>query len=127
MIEPISVCELEDGRPKYQVPRFQMIAAINSANTMAKPAPLPTCRISSTGSSEMMPKATAPLEISTPRKLQHARPDHRDDWRQGMGVDHRGHGVGGIVEAVDEFEAQRDEQGDAEQDVGKDPGVPDHR
>ena len=72
--EPIRVCELEAGRPKYQVPRFQMIAAINKANTMAKPALLPTCRINSTGSSEMMPKATAPLDTSTPTKFQ--KPDH---------------------------------------------------
>ena len=36
---------------------------------MAKPALLPTCRISSTGNSETMPKATAPVEVSTPRKL----------------------------------------------------------
>src|SRR5215469_4711038 len=42
MIDPISVCELEAGRPRYQVPRFQMIAAINSANTIANPAELPT-------------------------------------------------------------------------------------
>src|ERR1700730_16774463 len=69
MTEPISVCELEAGRPKDQVPRVQMIAAIKSANTMAKPALLPTCRINSTGSSETMPKATAPVEVSTPRKL----------------------------------------------------------
>jgi len=47
-----------------------MIAAISNANTIAKPAPDPTCRISSTGSSEMMPNATAPLETSTPRKLK---------------------------------------------------------
>ena len=59
-IEPISVCELEAGRPSHQVPRFQMIAAISSANTIAKPALEPTCRMSSTGSSETMPKATAP-------------------------------------------------------------------
>ena len=73
MIEPISVCELEAGRPRYQVPRFQMIAAISSANTIAKPALEPTCRISSTGSSETMPKATAPEDSSTPRKLK--KPD----------------------------------------------------
>ena len=42
MIEPIKVWELDAGRPKYQVPRFQMIAAISSANTIAKPALLPT-------------------------------------------------------------------------------------
>ena len=52
------------GRPSYQVPRFQMIAAISSANTIAKPAPLPTCRINSTGSSEMMPKAPRPLRAA---------------------------------------------------------------
>jgi hypothetical protein len=74
MTEPIRVCELEAGSPKYQVPRFQMMAAIKSANTMAKPALLPTCRISSTGSSETMAKATKPLEVSTPRKFQN--PDH---------------------------------------------------
>ena len=42
MIEPISVCELDAGSPKAQVPRFQMIAAIRSAKTIAKPALLPT-------------------------------------------------------------------------------------
>jgi hypothetical protein len=38
MIEPINVWELDAGKPKYHVPTFHMIAAINSANTMAKPA-----------------------------------------------------------------------------------------
>ena len=42
MMEPIKVCELDEGKPKYQVPRFQMMAAIKRANTMAKPAPLLT-------------------------------------------------------------------------------------
>ncbi len=74
MIEPISVCEDNAGRPSHQVPRFQMMAAKSKANTIAKPAPEPTCMISSTGKSEMMPKATAPEEISTPRKLK--KPDH---------------------------------------------------
>ncbi len=74
MIEPISVCDEDAGSPSHQVPRFHTMAAISSANTIAKPAPEPTCRISSTGSSEMMPKATAPLDTSTPRKLK--KPDH---------------------------------------------------
>src|SRR5580700_2197808 len=72
--EPISVCELEAGSPNDQVPRFQMIAAINSANTMAKPALEPTCRISSTGSNDTMPNATAPDDHSTPSRLK--MPDH---------------------------------------------------
>src|SRR5262249_39361959 len=74
IIEPIKVCELEAGRPKYQVPRFQRIAATNRANTIAKPAPLQTCKINSTGRRETMPKATAPVEVTTPMKLQN--PDH---------------------------------------------------
>src|ERR1700730_8376263 len=74
MIDPISVWELDAGRPKYQVPTFQTIAAISRANTMAKPAPLPTCRINSTGNSDTMPKATAPEDSSTPNRLN--MPDH---------------------------------------------------
>ena len=34
--------EDEAGRPSAHVPRFHTMAAISSANTMAKPAPLPT-------------------------------------------------------------------------------------
>ena len=34
-IEPIRVCELEAGMPSHHVPRFQMIAAMSSANTIA--------------------------------------------------------------------------------------------
>ena len=74
MIEPTSVCDEEAGNPSHHVPKFQTMAAISSANTIAKPAPVPTCRISSTGSNEMMPKATTPLENSTPKKLKN--PDH---------------------------------------------------
>ena len=70
MIEPISVCELEAGNPNHHVPRFQRMAAVNSANTIAKPALLPTCKISSTGNSETIPNATAPVEVTTPRKFQ---------------------------------------------------------
>src|ERR1700690_3605190 len=74
MMEPISVCELEAGKPSHQVPRFQRMAAVNNAKTMANPALLPTCRISSTGRRETMPKATAPVEVTTPKKFQ--KPDH---------------------------------------------------
>lgn len=41
---------------------------------MAKPLLLAVCRISSTGSKEIMPNATTPLESNTPRKLH--IPDH---------------------------------------------------
>src|SRR5580658_1483303 len=73
MTEPISVWELEAGRPNHQVPRFHIMAATSNAKTIANPALLPTCRINSTGSSETMVNATAPEETMTPRKFQ--KPD----------------------------------------------------
>ncbi len=49
-----------------------------------------------------------------------ARPDHRGDRRQRMGVDHRRHRIGGVVEAVHEFEAERDQQREAQEQEGAD-------
>ncbi|MNR66841.1 hypothetical protein D3C85_1905510 [compost metagenome] len=49
-IEPISVCELDAGIPKYQVPRFQVMAAANREKTIARPWPVFTLIRSSTGS-----------------------------------------------------------------------------
>ena len=114
------MCELDAGRPNDQVPRFQMMAAISSANTMAKPALLPTCRINSTGNSEMMPKATAPDDSSTPRQIEQARPHHRDIGRQRVRIDDGRHRIGGVVEAVDELEAERDQQRNKQQNEGRD-------
>jgi hypothetical protein len=74
-MDPMSVWELEAGKPRNHVPRFQMIAPMSSANTIAKPALDPTLRMSSTGRSATMAYATAPLDASTPRKLN--KPDHR--------------------------------------------------
>jgi hypothetical protein len=34
-----------------------------------------------------------------------------------VGVDHRGDGVGGVVEAVDELEAERDQKGDEQKKI----------
>src|SRR5579862_634784 len=70
MMAPIKVCELDAGRPRYHVPRFQMIAENSSANTIANPAPEPTLSTNSTGRSASTPKATAPVEVSTPIRFQ---------------------------------------------------------
>ena len=67
--EPIMVCELEAGRPLNQVARFQRIAAIRRAKTMAKPEPELTLRMSSTGSRETIENATRPELRSTPMKF----------------------------------------------------------
>src|SRR5664279_2148684 len=47
---PIKACEDEDGKPRYQVPKFQTIAPSSAASTMIRPGrptggammPLPT-------------------------------------------------------------------------------------
>ncbi len=43
-----------------------------------------------------------------------------------MGVDDGRHRIGGVVEAVDELESQRDEQRNSEQDEGIGPRIADH-
>ena len=48
-IAPISACELDAGMPKYQVPRFQAMAAISIENTIARLRPLPRLSSRSTG------------------------------------------------------------------------------
>ena len=70
MIEPMSVWELEAGRPKNQVPRFQRIAESRSEKTMANPAAEPTWITSSAGRRFTILKATVPAERRTPIKLK---------------------------------------------------------
>jgi hypothetical protein len=62
-----------------------------------------------------MPKATAPVESNTPKKLKNPDQTHRD-WRgQGMGVNDSCNGIRRIVESVDEFKAKRNQQRNAKQ------------
>ena len=100
------VCELEAGNPKYQVPTFQRMAAINSAKTIAKPEPLPTCRINSTGSNVMMVNATKPLESQDADEVAKAGPRHGQVGLHGMGIDDGCNGVGRIVKAVHELKSR---------------------
>jgi hypothetical protein len=71
--------------------------------------------IGSTGNKETMPQAIAPVEKQYAKEIENARPDRRDRRRQRVGVDHGCDRIGGVMESVDEFEAQCDEQGHAEQ------------
>ena len=52
-------------------------------------------------------------------EIEEARPDHGECGGQRMGVDHGRHRVGGIMKAVDEFEAERDQQRDQQQQIGQ--------
>ena len=69
MMAPISVCELEAGMPRNHVPKFQMMAAIKRASTIARPAPVSMWTSMSTGSRWTMLKATATPPRTTPRKF----------------------------------------------------------
>jgi hypothetical protein len=74
MIEPMSECELDAGSPRYQVAKFQMIAAPSSESTIARPRPVLMFTSRSTGSRWTMLKATPIPPACTPMKFQ--RPDH---------------------------------------------------
>ncbi len=95
-----------------------MMAEISSANTMANPAPDPTLITSSTGSSDTMLNATAPEDSSTPMRFQ--QPDQTTATGfQRVGVDDRGHGVRRVVKAVDELEAQGQQERKAKKNGGR--------
>ena len=73
MIEPINECELEAGSPRYQVAKFQIMAAPSRESTMASPRPVLMLTSRSTGSRCTMLKATPMPPACTPMKFQ--RPD----------------------------------------------------
>ena len=49
-------------------------------------------------------------------EIEHPRIDHRHGRGERMGVNHGCDRIGGVVEAIDELEAERDEERDAEQE-----------
>ena len=71
-IEPIRVCELDAGSPMYQVPKFQMIAAMRSESTTVIPNDIEELAILSSGRSFIIPMATPVPPIATQRKLKNA-------------------------------------------------------
>ena len=66
----------------------------------------------------MMPNATAPLEVSTPIKFH--MPDQTTATMrfERVRVNHGGYGVGGVMEAIHELEAQGDKERHAEKHKG---------
>ena len=82
--------------------------------------------MSSTGSSDTMPNATAPVDSEHPEKVEGAGPDHGEVGRHRVGIDDGRHGVRGIVEPVDELESQRDEERNPEQHERVRPRIAHH-
>ena len=54
-------------------------------------------------------------------EVEDARGDYRQVRRHRLGVDHRGHRVGGVMETVDEFEGQ--DKGEGQDQANGDPGI----
>src|ERR687892_818179 len=68
----MSACELEDGRPKYHVARFQAIAPTRPANTIAgvtrSASTIPEATVAATSSDR-----NAPTKLSTAARLTATR------------------------------------------------------
>ena len=69
-IAPISVWELEAGKPRYQVPRFHKIADASKEKTMMRPWADATFSNRSTGSRWTIAYATPRPPSMTPAKLK---------------------------------------------------------
>ncbi len=85
------------------------MAAVNKANTIAKPAPEPTCKNQfdrEQGDDAESDRAGGGYDAG---EIPEAGPYYRDLRVQGVRVDHRGDCVGGVVETVYEFKSERDE------------------
>ena len=50
-------------------------------------------------------------------EIEKTGPDDGDRRRQRVCIDHRGDGIGGVMEAIDELEAERDQQSDEQQKI----------
>ena len=119
-IDPIRVCELDTGRPRDQVPRFQTTPAIRRARTI-------TSRRDRAGVDEQINRE----QVHDTERNRRPEEQHRDEraaevqqpgvddrgrGRERAGVDDRGNGVGRVVEPVDELEREGDQQGDDQED-----------
>ena len=101
---PIRVCELDAGSPRYQVPRFQTIAASKSASTIASPRR--RLRPDQQVDRQQVHDAEGdrrPAEVDA-EEVAEPRPEDRRPGPQRLGVNDRGDGVGRVVEPVDELE-----------------------
>ena len=101
---PISAWEDDDGRPKYQVMRFQAMAPSSPAITITSPC-VARCRgsiVSETVVRDLLAEEGAD-EVHDGGQRQ------RDPRRQRAGRDRRGDGVGGVVEAVGVVEDEGDD------------------
>ena len=120
MIEPIKVCELDAGSPKYQV-----LEVPDNGGDQQRKDHRESCLASDLQNQfDRQQRNDAERHQSggghDPEKIPQARPHHRDVRLQRMGVDHGGYGVGRVMKSVDELESQRHQQRNAQQEIRQD-------
>ncbi len=109
MIEPTMVCELEAGNPKYQVPRFQRIAAINKRKNHRKARAAAYLQDQLHRQQSDDGECNGATGKQDADEVPRAGPRHGQVRLHGMRIDDRCNSVGSIVEAIHELETERDQ------------------
>ena len=117
MMEPISVCELEFGMPKYQVARFQMMAATSRAKIMAKAGAASDTENQLDRQERNHSEGNRARGSEHADKVPSARPNHRNVRLKGMCINNGCDGICGVVKAIHEFKSQSYNKGNPEQHV----------
>jgi hypothetical protein len=100
------------------VPTFQIIAAIRQGKDHREACAAADLENELHGQQRYDAEGDRAGRKQNSEKIEKARPHDRYMRRQRSRIDHGRDGIGGIVKSVDELEAERNEQGDEQQDIG---------
>ena len=110
MIEPMSVCELEAGNPTTTCPGskgWPKPASKDHGETGARSHLQDQLDRQQRDDSERHRAGRK----QHPDQIPHTRPHHGNVWLQRVGIDHRSHSIGGIVESIDELKTRAQSAG----------------
>ena len=99
---PISACELDEGIPSAQVIRFQTMAPTSAAKITVR---IDHARLDDAGADGV---GDVEPEHQEGDEIEEGRPEHRILRAQHPGRHDRRDRIGGVVQAVEEVEQQRD-------------------
>ena len=118
MIEPISVCDDDAGKPEppgAEIPDDRRDQQREDHGEAGAAADLQDQLDRQQRDDAERDRAAREQHAE---EVEHARPDDREVRRQRVRVDDSGDGIGGVVEAIDELEAERDQQRDTSRMYG---------
>jgi hypothetical protein len=117
MIDPINVCELDAGSPRYQVPRFPDDSRNQQCENHRKAGGTPDLQDQLDRQQRNDAECNSAAGEQNTEEIERARPHDGDLRRHRVCVDDRRHGVGRVVKSVDELETEGDQQRYEEQQV----------